>query len=328
MSGILLVSLDFELFWGMQDVCKLPEYQENILGARKAIPNLLKLFEQNGIHATWATVGFLFGKSKHELMDYFPDNDLQPTYDNSIRSSYRCFDNLGLNEEEEPCFFASSLIELVRNTPGQEVGCHTFSHYYCNEGGQTVEQFEADLIAAKKLARHYGYELKSLILPRNQCRDDYIRILNQLGFQSYRGVEDNWIHNKVKFVPLKKVLRLLDIYFPLTGGCGYLPQKKYGVWNFHASKMFKPYFKPLFFIERLKIYRIKRQMLRAAKKGEVYHLWWHPHNIGIRTAYHLECLKEIFNYYLYLNNLYGMKSMNMEEAAEFFDNHSIESEGL
>ena len=56
----LIVSLDFELFWGMQDGHTLESYQDHVLGGRKAIPQLLKLFAKYGIHATWATVGLMF----------------------------------------------------------------------------------------------------------------------------------------------------------------------------------------------------------------------------------------------------------------------------
>ena len=63
MRGKFIVSLDFELFWGMQDCVDLAEYEANILGGRKAIPKILALFRKHGIHATWATVGFLFGKN-------------------------------------------------------------------------------------------------------------------------------------------------------------------------------------------------------------------------------------------------------------------------
>jgi hypothetical protein len=44
MKGTLIVSLDFELFWGMLDCSTLEAYGENVLGGRKAIPQLLELF--------------------------------------------------------------------------------------------------------------------------------------------------------------------------------------------------------------------------------------------------------------------------------------------
>lgn len=57
MAGTLIVSLDFELFWGMLDQCALEAYQDNVLGGRTAIPRLLDLFQKYSIHATWAAVG-------------------------------------------------------------------------------------------------------------------------------------------------------------------------------------------------------------------------------------------------------------------------------
>ena len=32
MAGTLIISLDFELFWGMLDVCPLEKYQDHVLG--------------------------------------------------------------------------------------------------------------------------------------------------------------------------------------------------------------------------------------------------------------------------------------------------------
>ena len=81
MAGTLIVSLDFELFWGMLDVCPLEKYQDHVLGGRKAIPGLLALFQKYGIHATWATVGYLFARSAQEAASFFPEEGLRPAYD-------------------------------------------------------------------------------------------------------------------------------------------------------------------------------------------------------------------------------------------------------
>ena len=74
----LIVSLDFELFWGMLDVTTLEDYRDHVLGGREAIPEMLKLFRKYGIHATWATVGFLFGESPEALREYLPEKG--PSY--------------------------------------------------------------------------------------------------------------------------------------------------------------------------------------------------------------------------------------------------------
>ena len=320
MGGTLLVSLDFELFWGMLDVCPLEDYQENVLGGRKAIPRLLELFEKYGIHATWATVGFLFAENKEELAAYFPQGEALPSYQNGKLDPYSWFSRIGENEVAAPCFYAPSLIRKVAEAPGQEIASHTFSHYYCREAGQTVEQFAADMKAAKEIAQKHGYAITSVILPRNQCEPEYTQVFRDLGFTSYRDEENDWIHEKIKFRPLLRILRLADVYLPLTGQGGYVPRKEDGIWNLVGSRMYKPILKPLRFLEGLKIRRIKAQMRHAAKNGLTFHLWWHPHNIGIMTDAHLHQLEEIFAYYQKLKETYGMESLNMKEAAERLEN--------
>ena len=311
--GTLILSLDFELFWGMQDGWSLSEYEANVLGGRKAIPQMLALFEKHGVHATWATVGFLFADHEQQLRAFFP-SDL-PAYEQPALSSYRCFGTIGADEKEAPCFYAPSLIREIAATPGQEIGSHTFSHFYCREAGQTVEQFRSDMKAAKAIAESKGYELRSVVLPRNQCEPEYTDVLTELGFTSYRDEENDWIHEKVKFRPLMRLLRLIDVYLPLTGRGGYTPKIENGIVNLVGSRMYKPYFKPLAFLEGLKIRRIKAQMRHAAKHGLTFHLWWHPHNVGVRTELHMQQLEEIFDYYDKMKATYGMRSLNMDEAA-------------
>ena len=312
-QGTLIVSLDFELFWGMQDGMALSEYEANILGGRKAIPQMLELFQKHGIHATWATVGFLFGENEQELRSFFPEE--LPTYERAALSSYRCFGAIGKNEQEEPCYYGASLIEKIAAAPGQEIASHTFSHFYCREAGQTVDQFRSDMRAAKAIAKSKGYDLRSVVLPRNQCEPEYTQVLTELGFTGYRDEENDWIHEKVKFRPLMRLLRLADVYLPLTGQGGYTPKIENGIVNLVGSRMYKPYLKPLFFLEWLKIRRIKAQMRHAAKNGLTFHLWWHPHNVGVRTDLHMQQLEEILKYYDKMKATYGMRSLNMDEAA-------------
>nr|MBQ8244349.1 polysaccharide deacetylase family protein [Oscillospiraceae bacterium] len=316
MQGTMIVSLDFELFWGMLDCCALEDYQDNVLGGRKAIPQLLELFRKYGIHATWATVGYLFAESREELESFFPEKGCMPSYEDQRLDPYAYFAGIGNNEQEAPCFYAPSLIRLVAEAEGQEIGSHTFCHYYCREKGQTPEQFAADIRAAKDIAEAKGYCLTSIILPRNQCEPEYTKVLRDCGFTAYRDEENDWIHEKIKFRPLLRLLRLADVYFPLTGQGGYVPKNENGIWNLVGSRMYKPIFAPLRFLEGVKLRRIKKQMLHAAKNGLTFHLWWHPHNIGVNTQAHLDQLEDIFRYYAELKETYGMQSLNMREAAE------------
>ena len=65
----------------------------------------------------------------------------------------------------------------------------------------------------------------------------------------------------------------------------------------------------------MKISRIKTEMTRAAEKGEVYHLWWHPHNFGHYPKQSLEGLKRILEHFSVCREKHGMTSMNMGEIA-------------
>ena len=313
-TSTLVISLDFELLWGMRDTHTESDYGANILGGRAAIQEMLHLFHRHEIHATWATVGFMFAENKDQLCKYFPVDSMRPSYRNPRLSPYSAMEDIAV---ADPAYwFAPEIIRQIASAPGQEIGSHTFSHYYCREDGQTVSQFEADMLAAKAIAESNGYDITSVILPRNQCEPEYIDVLARLGFTAYRDEENDWIHERIKFRPLMRLLRLADVYLPLTGHGGYIPKSENGIVNLVGSRMYKPYFKPLAFLEWLKIHRIKKQMLHAAKKGLTFHLWWHPHNVGARTKFHLKQLESILDYYEVLKEKYGMCSLNMKEAAQ------------
>ncbi|MBK9533038.1 MAG: hypothetical protein IPO42_14830 [Chitinophagaceae bacterium] len=61
-TGTFVISLDYELLWGVWDVTSIDKYGEHILGVKKVIPALLNLFDAYHIRSTFATVGILFCK--------------------------------------------------------------------------------------------------------------------------------------------------------------------------------------------------------------------------------------------------------------------------
>lgn len=218
MSGTFVISLDFELIWGVRDKRSIEEYGENILGARKAIPQILDLFKKYEIHCTWATVGYLFAKEKKELVSILPAQ--KPQYNNTKLSTYSYFDEVLMDEDSDPYHYADSIIELIKEYPDQEIGSHTFSHYYCLEDGQSMLEFENDLVSAISIANNHNIKLKSIVFPRNQVNHDYLIVLEKLGFDCYRGNPDDFtyktnIHPKLGL--LQRVFRLLDSYINLFG---------------------------------------------------------------------------------------------------------------
>ncbi|SHG53306.1 polysaccharide deacetylase family protein [Ornithinibacillus halophilus] len=310
--GFFIISLDFELFWGVLDVFKKEEYEQHVLGARKVVPQLLDLFHRYEIHATWAIVGMMAFNQVEDVERHVPLE--KPSYKNKKLSPYRMelLRHLG-----NDLLFAPPLLQQIQKTPDQEIATHTFSHYYTLEEGQTKNQFQHDLEHACKFGVE---EMTSVVFPRNQINEEYLQVCWELGMTAYRGNEDTWIYRLKSNERRrwgKRALRLLDGYFNLFGHQTYrLREVSDGrPVNVKSSRFLKPYSKRLSWLERLRLRRIKKDMTYAAKHGEVYHLWWHPHNFGVNQKENLAFLKEILNHYVYLQEKYGFQSMTMKEAA-------------
>jgi hypothetical protein len=109
--GALIISLDFELFWWLRDKTTLAAYGANILGSRKAVRRLLQLFSDYEIHATWATVVFLFFENRHELVAALPV--VKPNYHSTVLCNYKHIKHIGLTETDDPYHFAHLLINLI-----------------------------------------------------------------------------------------------------------------------------------------------------------------------------------------------------------------------
>jgi hypothetical protein len=56
-NGILTISLDFELLWGLFDKTGGRVDRDYFRRTRNLIPGLLELFQAYGVEVTWATVG-------------------------------------------------------------------------------------------------------------------------------------------------------------------------------------------------------------------------------------------------------------------------------
>jgi len=290
----LVISLDFELMWGVRDHLGIAQYGSNVLGVRNAVPRILDLFDRFGIRATWATVGFLFCENKDELMASLPP--LRPTYRQSSFSNYEYIDEVGNNERDDPYYFGFSLLKEIQSRTSQEIATHTFSHYYCLEQGQTPQQFEADMDAALVAATRRRVELKSIVFPRNQYSARYLDIARARGLRTFRGNERSWLYRSATLdaqSPLRRAGRLTDQYVNLTGHHIRYPDGNAGLIELTSSRFLRPYSAKLAPLDNLRLSRIKRSMEVAATGKGVFHLWWHPHNFGLNTGENLEFLAKI-----------------------------------
>lgn len=318
--GLFVVSLDFELMWGVHDVATLTEYADRLRHTREVIPQLLKLFEKYAIHATWATVGLLFANSKEEIISNIPDNKKQPSYQDRKHSNYSFLNQVGMSEDDDIYHYAVSLISQIRQTDNQEIGSHTYSHYYCMENGQTEEQFREDLRLFSNVAGKLGLPIRSIVFPRNQCNDAYLDACAETGIIAYRGMEDVFFNNNTQLSEgARRTLRFIDSYVNISGQHCYDVQElcfcESPLINIRSSCFFRPYVPKRKYLEYFKMRRIKKQMKYAAKHGKVFHIWWHPHNMGMNPNEMLSELEQLFQYAKKLNNDLGFESVNMGELA-------------
>lgn len=317
-NGTFIISLDFELFWGVHDVYKKEQYEQNVRGAHQVVLSLLEKFTEYGIHATWAIVGMIYFKNVDELTPYFPQH--KPSYLNERFSSYHYLEHNRIAEKDQDLFFAPYLIKSISSTPKQEIATHTFSHYYCLEEGQTMEQFSEDLQLAQQKSQENGCEIQSIVFPRNQVNNDYLRECKRLGIRSYRGNEASWVYHlqsteRKRY--LKRALRLLDRYINIFGHQTFELPKQASIdlpLNIPSSRYLARCSQRLKSVEGLRLKRILNDMTYAAQHGKAYHLWWHPHDFGRNTAENISFLKEILEHFLLLQKTYGFRSRNMNEV--------------
>lgn len=315
-TGTLIISLDFELVWGVLDFIESDE-KKKFLATRKIVPALLELFKEHQIHATWAAVGFLFFESRSDLFASLPEK--KPSYTDRSLSPYDYVNTVGENENDDPLHFAPSLIRQILDMPNQELATHTFSHYYCLEDGQTPEEFEYDLKEALKIAEKYGHKFESIIFPRNQYTPAYLNVCATNGLMAYRGNEALWFRRgqprRVYRQWPRRIARLMDAYLNLSGSNAYpLPPKDTLPLNFPSSRYLRPYSKRLQALEPLRLRRVLSAMTHAARTGQVFHIWWHPEDFRNHVDENLAFLKSILTQYDELHHLYGMQSRNIREV--------------
>lgn len=312
-SGYLVISLDFELLWGVFDKVDFRDrklYFENTL---KIIPKILKIFEENEIHCTWATVGMLFNSNWKEWMQNQPD--IIPDYTNEKLSPYK-YTKTVQNEKIEMLCFAKDIIKTIQKTKYQEIGTHTYSHYYCREPGQDLGSFRDDLKKAIEIGAKEDINMKSLVFPRNQYNNEYLEVCCESGIENVRSNPSNWYwDDTTKDSLIKKIFRTGDAYIGVNDksySLEELKKEKDKPLSQKASRFLRPYSGNKI-LDGLRLRRIKNEMESAARRKEVYHLWWHPHNFGNNPSENISDLKKIIDHFDYCKNKYDFSSVSMSE---------------
>ena len=318
MEGIFTISLDFELHWGVFDKKNRDLQKRCYLNTLHLIPELLRLFKQYEVHVTWATVGSLFAKNETEWNQWMPAT--LPAFENERYSAYSYAQKNGLSDQYNWAHFAPETISEILKFPGQELGTHTFSHYYCLEPEQNPEAFQSDLDAVAKAALKFDKEVVSLVFPRNQFEPQFLQVCYQKGIRAVRSNPKDWFWKPVadsRSGLMRKLFRSGDAYLPIGKRTSYslksIQAKPDEPIQLPASRFLRPWQPGLQMANKIHLKRVKDELEIAARRKECYHLWWHPENFGYYPEENLKQLEIVLQYFQKMKKKYGMKSWNMGE---------------
>lgn len=262
--GTVVISVDAELGWGFHDLDPSAK-ADRIAAGRRGWRQLLSLFDDYQVPATWAVVGHLF------LDDCDGFHEGHPTPDGWFMRDreWRSRPDLRLGGD--------LVSDLLSSSVDHDVGCHTFSHVICSNAWVTAEVLRAELAASAAAARPHDVTFRSFVYPRNAVT--YPEVLAEFDYTSYRGPAPR---NPTGL--RRPVGKLLDTAFPRRIPLVHPTVDENGLVNLPASLFLfglqgwtRATLSPVFGDP------VVRQVMgatdRAARRDGVLHLWLHPNNL-------------------------------------------------
>jgi len=288
MAGTFILSLDTEIAWGT-DMRDMGKYADCFDSYRVILRRLIDLIDRYNIPTTWAVVGQLMLKpgDKRSLIMASPGMDMVNW------------------------FHAPYVVEWIRAAKTEhEIGTHTFSHMYTDDPYTTQEDWEYELQQVAKLHRQLKLPVaRSIVYPRNQIK--YLDTLPKYGIIAYRGVEGNRLRERRGLVHL--LHRALAVPPPTYD----LKSCKVGdkLVNLPASQFLLAYDGIRNRIPTAsRVHQAQLGLEKAAAKNELYHLWFHPFNLGTSPRM-FDALEQILRLVSTMREQGKIQVLTMEQAA-------------
>ncbi len=282
MTGTFILSLDTEIAWGTdpQDIIK---YAGCFDSYRVILRLLIDLLDQYNISATWAIVGQL----------------ILPATDRRAE-----------NKQPANWYHAPYVLDWIRDAKtAHEIGTHTFSHIYTDDPQTTQAVWETDLANCFDVHQQFGLPLGSIVYPRNQIK--YLDTLSKYGIIAYRGIEGNRPRER------RGIAHLLHRALALPPPTYDLQSCKVNdkLVNLPASQFLLAYDGIRSRIPTASRVRQARLGLeQAAHKNELYHLWFHPFNLGTSLRM-FDALEQILRIVSTMREQGKIQVLTMEQAA-------------
>lgn len=316
MAGKFVISLDTELAWGTFDLPIRKRYEKHFSETRYVINEMLNMFSEHNISATWAIVGHLFLDECTDVNGVKHPEIVRPNF-NWYQEDWFSLDPCS-TIDEAPFWYGKDIVESIKNCRvHQEIGSHSFSHVIFGDRGCTYDVATTEIAAAKRLATEFGIELKSFVYPRNS--EGYHRVLYEHGFICYRGKTNFWydkLPNK-----LSRLAHFADQFFAIPPPSITPCFHHEGLVNIPDSMFYMPTdgIRKVIPINS-RVSKAIRGLDRAVRNKEIFHLWFHPFNVGSNSRKLLDGLERIITYAVSLREKGKLTVCTMEEIANLFMN--------
>jgi len=310
LPGTFTLSLDTELAWGRFDTTAVERLSEQFRATRTVVTDLLELFERYDVSATWALV-------THLLKDCRPDPaeshaaQARPTFE-----WVNWFERLPcVREVDTDLWYWPELLDLLENSnPSQEVGLHGHTHMILGADGCDRNAATDELAAATQFARERGIDPVSFVYPRNSI--GHCDILAEHGIEVIRGRDARWYERAPLPESLRRPFRFADeasLWTPPT----VTPKQVDRLVEIPGSQLYRPYhggweYTP----ETSQVTRAIEGLNRAAERGEIYHLWFHPSNLACDPDRLLSGLDNILSHAARLRDAGKLEIQTMADVAE------------
>ncbi|MDB2245709.1 polysaccharide deacetylase family protein [Halorubrum ezzemoulense] len=270
-TGVFTISLDTELAWGMFDKGNVEQYEAAYRNTPQVIDRLCELFDEYEIPATWAIVSHLLEDCDGDHSDRAaPDFEWVDDWFGALP----CVRGM-----DEGLWYAPWLIDRIQDCETeQEIGLHGSTHMQLGADGCLRQHAEEEIGAAVETLRSHGVEPKSFVFPRNDV--GHLDVLREHGIEVYRGVDARWYERAPVPSAVKPPLRFADETVRGTPPV-VEPMDRDGIIEIPGSQVFRPSHDGWQHTPgKSSVARAKKGLRRAARTGGVFHLWFHPFNLG------------------------------------------------
>lgn len=284
-TGVFTISLDTEFAWGTFDKGNVERYEEAYRNTPEVIDRLCDLFDGYEISATWAIVS-------HLLEDCGGDHSDRTSPDFEWIDDW--FAELpcatGMDKE---LWYAPWLLDRIQECETeQEIGLHGSTHMQLGADGCSRQHAEEEIGSAVETLRSHGVDPKCFVFPRNEI--SHLDVLREYGIEAYRGKDARWYECGSVPGVVKPPLRFADETVRGTppavetldnDGIVEVPgsqlfRSSHGGWQHTPGES--------------SVARAKKGLRRAARTGGVFHLWFHPFNLGHEPGPDLDRLERVF----------------------------------